>query len=49
MHLIRSDHFLFGLVFIKKITKIGFFKKTRNQTETNFGSVQLFWEKIGSN
>jgi hypothetical protein len=30
----RSDHFQFDSVFIKKIIKVNFFKKTENRTET---------------
>ena len=47
----RSDYFLFGLVFIKKITKLKF-KKKKNQNRvkpTGFGSVRFFRAKTGSN
>ena len=42
---IRGDHFQFGLVFIKKITKLNLKKKNQNQTETGFGSVWFFRKK----
>jgi len=50
----RSDHFLFGSVFIKKkVTKLNLKKKqNKNQNQfkpTGFGSVRFFREKTGSN
>jgi len=50
--LTRGDHFRFGLVFIKKITKSNFFFKNRNRTETGSNrpvSVRFFRTKTGSN
>ena len=42
----KSDHFQFGLVFIKKIIKLNFFLKNQNQFKlTGFGSVRFFGQK----
>jgi hypothetical protein len=44
----KGDHFLFGLIFIKKIIKPNFFKKTKielkpDQTDPfQFGSIRFF-------
>ena len=51
----KGDHFRFGSVFIKKITKLKYFffeKKNRNRVKpTGFGSVRFgfFRAKTGSN
>jgi len=53
--LIRDDYFWFGLVFIKKITKLNLKKKTETEPKPvqtdrfRFGSVRFFRIKTGSN
>ena len=48
----RDDHFPFGSVFIKKVTKLKLFFKKPKPGQTDrfwFGSVWFFREKPGSN
>jgi hypothetical protein len=47
---ISDDYFYFGLVFIKKLMKLNFFKKKPTETVSNRPiSVRFFRTKTGSN